>query len=66
MTIDMPAREHKKLKAMAAYLGVSSKELVLSCVREHLLSKNEPNEVTLQAFKETENRVDLIEANDFD
>lgn len=73
MTIDMSALEHKRLKAMAAYMGISLKKLVLSCLRKHLLSKhepnlnkNEPNEETLHAFKETENGTDLIECNDFD
>lgn len=66
MTIDMPIHEHKQLKAMAAFLGVSLKELVLSCVRDHLLSKNEPNEETLKAFKETEAGVNLVHCDNFD
>lgn len=66
MTIDMPFHEHKQLKAMAAFMGISLKELVLSCVRDHLLSKNQPNEETLKAFKETEQRIGLVECDDFD
>ena len=46
MTIDMPLKEHKKLKAMAAFMGVTLKDLVLSCLRDHLLSDNEPNDET--------------------
>jgi hypothetical protein len=66
MTIDMPIHEHKQLKALAAFMGVSIKELVLSCVRDHLLSRNEPNEKTLKAFKETEEGVGLVRCENFD
>ncbi len=54
MTIDMPYDEHKRLKAMAAFMGVSLKVLVLSCLRDHLLSDNKSNKETLNAFKETD------------
>lgn len=66
MTIDMPIHEHKQLKAMAAFMGMSLKDLVLSCVRDHLLSHNEPNEETLQAFKETEKGIGLVRCDNFD
>lgn len=66
MTIDMPVHEHKQLKAMAAFLGISLKELVLSCVRDHLLSHNEPNAETFKAFKETEERKNLVSCDNFD
>lgn len=65
MTIDMPFEEHKKLKAMAAFMGMSLKELVLSCLRDHLLSDNEPNNETLNAFKETDEGKGLIRCKDF-
>lgn len=63
MTIDMPIAEHKKLKAMAAYFGMSLKDLVLSCLRDHLL--NEPNNETLNAFKETDEGKGLVRCKDF-
>ena len=66
MTIDMPLEDHKKLKAMAAFMGVSLKELVLSCLRDNLLSNNKPNAETLKAFKETDEGKDLIHCDDFD
>ena len=66
MTIDMPSEEHKKLKAMAAFMGISLKDLVLSCLRDHLLSTNIPNKETLKAFKETEIREGLVHCKDFD
>jgi hypothetical protein len=65
MTIDMPFEEHKKLKAMAAFMGVTLKELVLSCLRDHLLSDNEPNDETLKAFKATDERKGIVTCKDF-
>lgn len=66
MTIDMPFDEHKKLKAMAAFMGVSLKELVLSCLRDHLLSENKPNAETLKAFRKTDEGKNLIRCENFD
>lgn len=66
MTIDMPFEEHKKLKAMAAFMGVSLKELVLNCLRDHLLSYNKPNDETLKAFEETDAGKGLDRCKDFD
>jgi len=65
MTIDMPLEEHKKLKAMAAYMGITLKDLVLDCLRSHLLSDNKPNKKTLRAFKETEEGKGLVRCKDF-
>lgn len=65
ITIEMPEQEHKKLKAIAAFLGISLKELVLNCLMDNLLSKNKLNAKTLKAIKETEHRVGLTECEDF-
>lgn len=65
MTIDMPSEEHKRLKAMAAFMGVSLKDLVLNCLRDHLLSENEPNKKTLKAFKETDEGKGIVRCKDF-
>lgn len=65
MTIDMPFEEHKRLKAMAAFMGVSLKDLVLNCLRDHLLSENEPNDETVIAFKETDEGKGLVHCRDF-
>jgi hypothetical protein len=65
MTIDMPFKEHKQLKAMAAFMGVTLQDLVLSCLRDHLLCENIPNKKTLKAFKETDERKGLVQCKDF-
>lgn len=66
MTLDIPVMEHKQLKAMAAFFGISLKDLVLGCIRENLISQNKPNEETLKAFKETDEGKNLVRCKDFD
>jgi len=39
MTIDFPARKHKRLKAIAALLGIPMKDFILTCVLEKLDDK---------------------------
>lgn len=69
LTIEMPKKEHQMLKAMAAALGLSIKDLVLACLSDNVLySKNQPNNETLQVFKDTDNGENLItykDANEF-
>lgn len=47
MTIDFPVLKHKQMKAIAALLGISMKEFVLTCVMEKLNDKK-----VLQAIEE--------------
>jgi hypothetical protein len=47
-------------------MGVTLKDLVLSCLRNHLLSDNKPNAETLKAFKETDDGKGLVGCKDFD
>ncbi|KIC72375.1 Uncharacterized protein DB42_DE00210 [Neochlamydia sp. EPS4] len=65
MAIDMPYEEHKRLKAMAAFMGVTLKNLVLNCLRDHLLIDNELNDKTLKDFKETDEGKELVRCKDF-
>ena len=60
LTIEMPKNEHKKLKALAAALGLTIKDLVLDCLRSNVLySKNEPNTETLKVFHNTDSGKNL-------
>lgn len=54
VTVDFPQEEHKRLKAVAALLGVSMQEYIIGCVEEKLYSENIPNAKTLKVFRETE------------
>lgn len=67
MTIDMPLEEYKRLKAMAAFMGITLKNLVLNCLRDSLLSYNEPkpNDETVKAFKGTDAGKGLVRCKDF-
>jgi hypothetical protein len=60
LTFEMPAVDHKKLKAIAALAGVSMKDLILECLKDNLLSENVPNEETIKVFKETDQRKNLV------
>ena len=64
MTIDIPAEDHKRLKALAAYLGKSMREIVSDWIHGSLYSENTPNAETLKAIYSIENGKDLIESKD--
>ena len=60
LTFELPVIYHKKLKAIAALAGVSLKDLVLTCLKENLLSEDVPNEETIKIFKETDEGKNLV------
>lgn len=66
MTLDLPEEDHKRLKALAAILGKSMREIVSNWIHEHLYSANLPNKETLKAIESVEKGKDLIEAKDAD
>jgi len=36
ITIDIPEKDHKQFKALAAFLGKSMRELVIESIQDHL------------------------------
>jgi hypothetical protein len=64
MTIDIPAEDHRRLKALAAVLGKSMRELVADWIHGNLYSENIPNTETLKAIENIEKGKDLVEAKD--
>ncbi|MFA6263138.1 MAG: hypothetical protein WCW33_01140 [Candidatus Babeliales bacterium] len=62
ITIDLPKSSHRKLKAMAAILGKSMREIIIESIDEHLYKQPSPNKKTLKAIKDTEKRKGLVEA----
>ncbi|MBI5346738.1 MAG: hypothetical protein HZB76_06325 [Chlamydiae bacterium] len=62
MTIDLPAEDHKRLKALAAVLGKSMREIVAEWIHGNLYSKNTPNVKTIKAIESVEKGKDLVEA----
>lgn len=66
LTFELPTVDHKRLKAIAALAGISLKDLILTCLRENLLSENVSNEETIRVFKETEEGKNLVRYKDAD
>ena len=64
MTVDIPAEDHKRLKALAAVLGKSMREIVSDWIHGNLYSENVPNAATLKAIESIEKGKDLVEAKD--
>lgn len=50
MTVDIPVEDHKRLKAMAAVLGKSMREIVSDWIHGNLHRENIPNTKTLKAI----------------
>jgi predicted DNA-binding protein len=66
MTIDLPEEDHKRLKALAAVLGITMREIIVNLIHDHLYSTNSPNKETLEAIASVEKGKDLVESKDID
>jgi len=64
MTIDIPAEDHKRLKALAIALGKSVRETITEWIYTFLYSQNTPNAKTLKAIESVEKKKGLIDAKD--
>ena len=53
ITIDLPNKEHKRLKTAATLLGISMKEFVIDSLHETFKSRTY-NKKTLKAIREAE------------
>ncbi len=62
ITIDMPIADHKRLKAVAAILGKSMRDVVIDSIKEHLHQVKIPNKKTLKAIANIETGKDLVKA----
>jgi antitoxin component of RelBE/YafQ-DinJ toxin-antitoxin module len=62
ITIDLPKASHKKLKAVAAIMGKSMRELVLESIEEHLYSEHKPNQKTQRALRNAEKKKGAVVA----
>lgn len=62
ITIDIPKESHKRLKAMAAILGKSMREIVIESIEKNLYNPKIPNKQTLRAIKAVENKKGLVKA----
>jgi ribosomal 50S subunit-associated protein YjgA (DUF615 family) len=64
ITIDIPIANHRRLKALAAILGKSMRDIVVDSIEEHLHKVKIPNKKTLEALANIESKKDLIETKD--
>ncbi len=64
ITIDIPKEDHKKLKAMAAILGKSMREIVIESLEQHLSSSKTPNNKTLKVIADAHHGKGLTTAKD--
>ena len=64
MTIDNPAEDHKRLKALAAVLGKSMREIISDWIHGNLYSENVPNAETLKVISDIDKGKNLIESKD--
>ncbi len=64
ITIDLPSVDHKKLKALAAMMGKSMREVILESINELLCESHDPNETTIRAIKNVEKRKNLVKVKD--
>jgi ribosomal 50S subunit-associated protein YjgA (DUF615 family) len=63
VTIDMPIESHKRLKAMAAILGKSMREIIIELIDKNLCSKsNILNKRTVKTIKNIEKKRGLVKA----
>lgn len=54
MSIDIPLKDHKRVKVLAAAEGVSLKEFVIDCIHERIRPEKKPNAKTRKAMKDIE------------
>lgn len=64
MTFDIPKKDHKRLKAMAAALGKSMREVVIESIDDYFHKLNIPNKKTLKAIDNIEKGKNLVAAKD--
>jgi predicted DNA-binding protein len=66
MTIDIPKKSHKQLKALSVVLGKSMREIVIESIEDYLHSVKLPNKETLKAIEAVENGTDIAKAKNLE
>lgn len=54
MSIDIPLKDHRRIKILAAAEGVSLKDFVIEYIHEKINPEKKPNAKTRKAMKEAE------------
>lgn len=50
MSIDVPAKDHKRIKVLAGAEGVTLKDFVIECIHEKIHPEKKPNAKTRKAM----------------
>lgn len=52
MSIDVPLKDHKRIKVLAAAEGASIREFVIECIYERIYPEKIPNKKTQKAMED--------------
>jgi len=52
MSIDVPLKDHKRIKVLAAAEGASIREFVIECIYERIYPEKTPNKKTRKAMED--------------
>jgi hypothetical protein len=52
MSIDIPVKDHKRIKVLASAEGVTLKDFVIDCIREKIHPEKKPNAKTRKAMSD--------------
>lgn len=64
ITIDIPAKSHRQLKALSPLVGKTMRELVIESIETYLQTAKLPNKKKLKALQDAEGGDDLVNAVD--
>ncbi len=64
MSIDIPIKDHRRIKLLAAANGISIREFVVECIHDKIHPQKEPNKVTRKAMEDAE-KGKVMKAKDF-
>lgn len=63
MSIDIPLKDHKRIKVLAAAEGTTLKDFVIECIHEKINPEKTPNAKTRKAMSEARKRKTLKAKN---
>lgn len=55
MSIDVPLKDHKRIKVLAAAEGATLREFVIECIHKKIYPEKQPNKKTKKAIEDTRN-----------
>ena len=59
MSIDLPEKDHRKIKALSAVMGVTIKDFVIECIHDRIFSEKKPNKETIAAIEDLDKKRNL-------